>query len=166
MVNLNEKISSDFKKAFVNKDETSLSVLKMLKAAIEKKQKEKFYQLAKTKSDTTQKELQEKSCLNDEEILAVIASEIKKRSEALQLFNKGKRDDLAQKELKEIEILKKYLPPQLTDDQLKETIKNVIQELKISGPKDFGKVMKIVMEKVKGKAEGAKVAKLVKEFLG
>lgn len=164
--NLHIKILSDSKAAFINKDETALSTLRMLKAAIEKRQKEKFYQLSKSEQTLDKNKLEEKSRLTDEEILAVVSSELKKRNEAAGLFKQGNREDLANKEFKEAEILKKYLPEQLSDEKLTEIIKQTIKESGVLSAADFGKVMKAVMEKIKGKADGAKVSQLVKKLLG
>lgn len=165
MNNLNKRIAADFKAAFINKDETALRALRMLKAAIEKRQKEKLYQLSKSDKNLSKIELEEKSRLNNDEILTVVSSERKKRAEAAQLFKQGNREDLAKNELAEAEVLKKYLPEQLSNENLTEIIKQAIKESSAVGASDFGKVMKIVMARVKGKANGTTVSQLVKKFL-
>lgn len=103
--------------------------------------------------------------LTEEGILEVISREIKRRKESIEAFEKGNRLDLADKEKKELEILSAYLPEQLSEEKIREIIKTKIVELGASGPQDFGKVMGLVSKETKGKADGAKVAVLVKEEL-
>jgi len=159
------KIEENFKKALKEKKEIELSTLKMLKAAIFNKEKEKRYKLSQTKPELKEKELEKESVLIDEEILSVIASEIKKRKEALFLFEKGKREDLVKKEKTEIEILEKYLPEQLPEDEIRKLAKEAIEETGAREIKDMGKIMAELMPKIKGKAEGSLVSKIVKELL-
>jgi len=95
----------------------------------------------------------------------VIASEAKKRKDSIIEFKKGNRNDLVEKEEKELEILKKYLPEQMNEEQVKEEAKKVISEIGAVGPKDTGKVMSALMPKVKGKTDGSVVSKVVGELL-
>jgi len=162
---LKEKIEENFKKALKSKSLIEVSTLRMLNAAIFNREKEKRYKLAKEKTKIEEKELEKESQLNDEEITEVIFSEIKKRKEAMLLFEKGKREDLAKKEKAEIEVLKKYLPQQLSEAEVKEIIKEAILKLGAKNIKDMGKVMAGAMPKLKGKAEGALISKIVKELL-
>jgi len=162
---LKQKIEESFKKALKGEREIEVSALRMLKAAIFNKEKEKRYKLSKEKPDFFQEELEKESQLTDEEIIGVVSSEIKKRKEAILLFEKGKREDLAKKEKKEIEILKKYLPTQLSEEEIKKLAKEVIEELGATSLKDMGKVMGQLMPKIKGRVEGSLVSKIVKELL-
>ena len=162
---LKEKIFSQLNQSLKKGEELTTSVLRMLSAVIVNKEKEKRYKLTKAEPGLTEKELVKKSELGDEEIIEIISSEIKKRKEASSEFEKGKRMDLAEKEKKEIEILKKYLPEQLSEEEIKRLVKEAIAKTGAIELKDMGKVMQELMPKVKGKTEGGKVSKIVKELL-
>jgi len=162
---LKQKIEEDFKKSLKEKEETEISILRLLKTAILNKEKEKRYKLSKEKPELEEAELAKESQLTDEELIEVISSEVKKRKEASLEFEKGKRIDLAEREKKEMEILKKYLPEQLSEEKLKGLVKEAIAKTGATGPKDMGKVMAELMPKVKGKAEGGLVSEIVKELL-
>ena len=144
------KIEKDFKEALSKGQAERLSSLRMLKTALHNKEIE----LRPKKEELT-----------DELAVEVVRREIKKRKEAIEMYEKGKRPDLAEKEKKELEMLSEYLPEQLSDDKIKEVVLRVIEELVASSPGDFGKVMGKVMAEVKGKAEGKKVSGIVKEAL-
>ena len=148
-MSLQEKIESDFKEAFKAGDVLRRSVLVMLKAAILNKSKEKGGS----------------ATLQDEDVLAMISLEIKRRREVIPQYRAGGRDDVAEKEEKEIAILSYYLPPQLSDDEIAKIADEAIIQAQAEGEKDFGKVMAIVSPKTKGKAEGGRVAKIVKDRL-
>ena len=163
--NLKEKIEKDFKKALKEKNEIEISTLRLLKNEIFNREKEKRYKIAKEDPQLKEKELEKESQLTEEEIKKVILSEIKKRKEAISEFEKGKRGDLVEKEKKELKILKRYLPDLLSNEEIEKIVKEVIEKIKPQGMKDLGKVMKEVMIKVKGKAEGGEVLKIVKKFL-
>jgi uncharacterized protein YqeY len=160
-MNLKEKIEEDLKRALKERKEREVSVLKLLKDAIFLKEKEKRYKIFSQKGEIGEKELEKESQLSDEEIIEVLFSEIKKRKEAIFEFEKGKREDLVKKEKEELEILKKYLPQQLSPEDIKNLAKEIIEKV---GP-NFGAVMKEIMSKVKGRAEGATVSKIVKELI-
>ena len=162
---LKEKIFSQLNQSLKKGEELTTSVLRMLSAVIVNKEKEKRYKLTKAEPGLMEKELVKKSELGDEEIIEIIFSEIKKREEASSEFEKGKRMDLAEKEKKEIEILKKYLPEQLSEEEIEGLIKEAIAKTGAIELKDMGKVMQELMPKVKGKTEGGKVSKIVKELL-
>jgi len=162
---LKEKIREDFKKFLKEKKEIEVSTLRMLNAAIFNREKEKRYKLSKEKPELKEKDLEKESQLTDEEIVQVVFSEIKKRKEAIEGFEKGKREDLAKKEKKEMEVLKKYLPKQLSEEEIKRMAKETIKEVGAESLKDLGKVMGKLMLKVKGQAEGGLVSKIVKELL-
>jgi len=163
--NLKEKIEKDFKKALKEKNEIEISTLRLLKNEIFNREKEKRYKIAKEDPQLKEKELEKESQLTEEEIKKVILSEIKKRKEAISEFEKGKREDLVEKEKKELKILKRYLPDLLSNEEIEKIVKEVIEKIKPQGMKDLGKVMKEVMIKVKGKAEGGEILKIVKKFL-
>jgi len=167
---LKTKIEENFKKALKEKREIEVSTLRMLKSAIFNKEKEKRYKLSKAGTreagaELSEEELEKGSQLTDEEVIEVISSEIKKRKEALLLFEKGKREDLVKKEKTEIKILERYLPEQLSEEEIKKLAKEVIERVGAKEPKDMGKVMAELMPKVKGRAEGGLVSKIVKELL-
>lgn len=147
-MSLQSKISEDVKNALRNQEKLKLSVLRMLLASI----KNRIIEL-KNKE------------LADEQIVAVIGSEIKKRRDAVYEFEKVGRQDAADAEKDEISILMDYMPAQLTEDQIISLIDNTISELSIESIKDLGKLMKSLMPKTRGKADGALVSKLVREKL-
>lgn len=164
-MNLKEKIQKDLKEAMLQKKETEISVLRLLLNAIFNKEREKRYKLVKEAPGKEEKDLEKESQLTDEEVQQVIFSEIKKRRESILEFEKGKREDLVKKEKEEMEILKKYLPEMLSEKEIKEMAKEAIKKIGAKSQKDMGKVMGILMPKLKGKAEGSLVAKIVKEML-
>jgi len=176
-MSLKAKIEEDFKKALKEKREIEVSTLRMLNAAIINKEKEKRYKLSKKKPEFKEKDLEKESLLTDEKVIEVVSSEIKKRKEALILFEKGERKDLAEREKREIEVLEKYLPEQLSEEEIKKLAKEVIEKIDAKEPKDYnppatlqgkniyGKVMAELMPKVKARAEGGVVSRIVKELL-
>ncbi len=146
-MSLSKKILEDLKEAMRAKDQLKLSCLRMLKTSIKNKQVEKGRELT------------------DEEIQSVIASLVRKGKEAATEFEKGGRKDLAEKEKKELEIYYRYLPEQLSDEEIETTLREIISELSASGPRDMGKVMKAAMAKMAGRAEGKKVSEMAKKIL-
>ena len=104
--------------------------------------------------------------LTDEETIAVISSLVKQRQDSIEQFTKGNRLDLVEKESKELEVLRTYLPPQLSEAEVRDIIKKAVAETGATGQKDMGKLMKVVMPQVKGKADGKMVNDIVKELLG
>jgi uncharacterized protein YqeY len=144
---LAEQLAEDFKKALKSKDETRISCLRMLKASLKNEQVKKGKDLS------------------DEEIQAVVSSLIRKGQEAAEEFKKGNREDLAQKEEKEITIFYGYLPEQLGSPEIEAALKEIIEELSATGPKDLGKVMKVAMARMAGKAQGKEVNELARKLL-
>ncbi len=155
---LKDTIKSDLNEALKKGDEIKRSTLRMLSAAILGKEKEKKYKIYK-------EELDEKEELTDEEIIDVISSEAKKRKESITEFEKGERKDLADKEKAELEILEKYLPEQVSEQEIKRLAKETVEELGAGDIKDMGKVMAELMPKLKARADGGLVSKVVKELL-
>ncbi len=147
MLKLLEKINSDLKDAMKAKDVETLSVLRMLIAA------------ARNKEITLRKDGQAE--LSDEQVIEVVASEIKKRKDSVEAYTAGSRRELADKEASEIKILEKYLPEQMPDSELEK----VVQEVMAAGATDFGRIMGQTMARVKGKADGGKVGEIVKKLL-
>lgn len=145
---LRERIPEDLKTALRNRQEVDLRVLRMLQSALKNKE-----------IDIGKKEL------TDEDVIGVIATEIKKRREAAKEFEKVGRPDAAADEKEEAEVLLKYMPEQMGEEEIRKLVSEVIKQTGAEGMKDMGKVMKELMPKVKGKADGAVVNKLVKEEL-
>jgi len=104
--------------------------------------------------------------LTDEQIMAVLRREVKKRREAIELYQRGKRPELAEKERNQIKIIEQHLPAQMGKEQLAKITQRVIAQTGASGPGDFGKVMGQVMVQVKGQIDGSQVAVVVKKALG
>ncbi|MFZ3089316.1 MAG: GatB/YqeY domain-containing protein [Nitrospirota bacterium] len=150
-MSLQEQLVNDMKEAMKARDEVKVSTIRMLRAAIKNKEIEK--------GGTSYK-------LSDKEIIDVIITAIKQRKDSIEQFTKGNRNDLAEKEKKEAEILQGYLPPQMSEDEIKAEVKKAIAETGAVSQKDMGKVMKALMPKVAGKADGAVVNRLVKELIG
>jgi hypothetical protein len=153
---LKQKIQSDATEALKSKNQITLDTLRMLLAAISVKEKDKKYK-EKIEGDVQ---------LFDEEIIEVLTSEIKKRRDAILLYEQGKRPELAQREKNEIDILQKYLPEQLSEDEIKKLVAESIEKTGATEMRDMGKVMADLNPKIKGKAEGGVVSKIVKELLG
>jgi uncharacterized protein YqeY len=165
MAFLKEKIQEDLKEALKEKKEAEVLTLRMLNAAIVNKEKEKRYKTSKEKAELKEEELEKESQLNDEEVFEAIYSEAKKRKEAIFEFGKGGREDLVKKEKKELEILEKYLPEQLSEEEIKKLVSEVIAKVGAKEMKDMGKVMVELLPKTKGKAEGGLVSRIIKEQL-
>jgi uncharacterized protein YqeY len=160
-MSLKEKIDEDLKRAMKERREREILALRLLKTSIFNREKEKRYQISKKEERVEEEKLERESQLSDEEIIEVISSEIKKRKEAILEFKKGKREDLVKKESEEIEILKRYLPEQLSEEEIKKLVKETIERV---GP-NLKTVMKEIMPKLKGRVEGELVLKIVKELI-
>ncbi len=145
---LKEQIPRDLKNALRNKNTLELSVLRMLQSALKNKE-----------IDNKKEEL------TDEGVISVVGAEIKKRRDAVREFEKVNRPDAADQEKAEIEILMKYMPQQMSDEEIRAAVKNAIDQTQAQSMKDIGKVMKALMPVVKGKADGQVVNKVVKEEL-
>lgn len=144
---LKERLVEDMKDAMKKGEQIKLSTIRMVRAGIK----------------NTEIELGKE--LGDEDVITVIGSAIKQRKDSYtQFFNAG-RMDLADKEKKEIEILLTYMPEQLTEDSVKKRVREVISEVSASSAKDVGRVMKVLIPELKGKADGSLVSKIVKEML-
>lgn len=164
-MSLKEKIEQNLNSALKEKREIETSVLRMLLAVILNKEKEKRYKLTKEKPELKEEELEKESKLTNEEIIEIISSEIKKRKDAVLEFEKGNRMDLAERERAEIEVLNKYLPEQISEEEIKKLAEEAVKKTGAKEIKDIGKVMTELMPKVKGRADGGTVSKIVKELL-
>jgi uncharacterized protein len=142
-----EKIQEDLKRALKEKKEMQVSTLRLLVSEIHNQGIEK------------------QNKLTNEDIIAVIRKEVKQREEAIDSYQKGGRQDLADKEKQEQEVLSNYLPQEMPLEELEKIVKESIDGLGSSGPSDFGRVMGVVMSKVKGRIDGAKVAEAVKKLI-
>ena len=149
---LKENLKEDLRKAIKEKDQLSCLVLRTALSEVSNKEKEKKYKEGKEE-------------LTEEEVLGVLISEAKKRREAVLGFEKGDRNDLAEKEKAELKVLEKYLPEQISEEEITKIVKDIIEELNLEGMKDMGKVMAAIMPKIKGRADGSLVNKIVKELL-
>jgi len=162
---LKQQIQNSIKEAMKAGDQVLVGTLRMVMAVIATKEKEKRYKISKDKPELKEEELVKESELADEQIVEVISSEIKKRKDAIVLYQQGNRPELAEKEQKEIEILIKYLPEQLSGEELKKLVEESITTTGAKEMRDMGKVMADLNPKIKGKADGGEVSKLVRELL-
>jgi len=145
---LEDKLNQDLKKALKEKNAIKASVLRMLKADI----------------TNTEIKLNKKS-LKDEDILKIIQQHLNRHKDSIEQFKKGNRNDLVEKEEKELQELKAYMPKQLSDSELEALVKSAIAELGATTKKDTGKVIKAVMEKSKGAADGKRISQLLGQLL-
>ena len=146
-MSIKEQLANDMKEAMKAKEKERLAVIRMVRGAIR------------------QQEIDGKTGLDDEAVIAVISKEVKMRKDSIVDFQKGGRDDLVAQNEAEIAFLMPYLPKQLTEDEVRELVKEAVEKTGASSPKDMGKVMGALMPKVKGQADGKMVNQLVKEAL-
>ena len=147
---LNEKINTDIKKAMKAHEEQKLSVLRMLSTEL------KNVAIKKGTKDEP---------LSDDEIVEVLMRQVKQRRESAIQYKEGGREDLATVEEQEMEILKEYLPESISEEDLEVIVKDAITQTGAETIQEMGKVMGIVMTKVKGKATGDQVSAMVKKLL-
>ncbi|MFB6430475.1 MULTISPECIES: GatB/YqeY domain-containing protein [Bacillus] len=141
------RLNDDMKQAMKNKQKEKLTVIRMVKAALQNEG------------------IKLQHTLTEEEEVTVLAREVKQYKDSLLEFKKAGREDLVNKLQSEIQILSAYLPEQLTEEELVDVIKHVISEVGATSKADMGKVMTAVMPKVKGKTDGSLVNKLVIQLL-
>lgn len=144
-----EKINNDLKNAMRGRLTFDLSVLRMLIGAVKNKKIE----------------LKQEEELTDEQIQAIVKSEIKKRKDSADIYQKGERKDLADKEILEIKLLEKYLPEQMSDEDLELEVRKTIASFEGASMKDFGKIMGKAMSVLRDKADGERVSKAIKKIL-
>lgn len=145
---MRNQIIEDLKIAMKNQDKKKLSVIRMVKGAIQ------------------MEELNAKRELEDQEVIGIIAKQIKTRRESITEFEKGNRNDLIESTLEEIKILEEYMPEQLSQEEVNAIIEEAFKTVNPTNPRDTGKIMGIITPKLKGKADMSEVSKIVKEKLG
>lgn len=145
---LSDRISEDMKAAMKNGDKLKLETLRTVRA--------QFIELGK-KADAKE--------MSPDDELSVVLSAMKKRKEAIDLYQKAGRKELADRENQELEILKSYLPEQISREEVEGTVRRIIRETGALSPKEFGKVMGLAMKELKGKTDGSVVQELVKQNL-
>ena len=141
------KLLEDLINAMKNKDKDTLTVLRSIKGAMQLEEINLHHEV------------------NDEEFIGIISKQIKTRKESLIEFEKANRTDLIDQTKKEIEVLNKYLPEQLSEEEVLKVIDNAFNEVKPSSQSDMGKIMGLVSPKLKGRADMSQVSKIIKEKL-
>lgn len=145
---LKERLKTELVEAMKAKDALKVSTIRLINSTIKNR------------------EIDGRKELDDEAVLGVLSTAAKQRRESIEQYEKGGRQELADKEKAELVIIQTYMPSQLGRDELVAIIKEAVSETGAAGAKDMGKVMKALMPKVKGKADGKLVGELVKEVLG
>ena len=148
-MSLEQKIMTELKTAMLAKDEAALRSLRAIKAAI---------LLAKTSEGRSGE-------LNEDDEIKLLQKLVKQRKDALEIFEKQNREDLAVKEREEIAVIEKFLPRQLSADEIKTAVAKIIADTGASSPADMGKVMGAATKQLAGKADGKTISSLVKELL-
>lgn len=146
-MSLVEKINEDMKLAMKSQDKEKLNVIRMVKSAV---------QLAK---------IELKHDLSDEEVVDVVAKQIKMRKDSIEEFTKASREDLVEQYRREVEILNEYMPEQLSLDEVNQIIDEVFEHVQPTSPKQMGMIMKEVNPKVRGKFDMGEVSKIIKDKL-
>lgn len=148
-MSIKDQLTDDMKQAMKDREagKLRLAVIRMVRASIKNV------------------EINEKKELNDEEVLAILMKEVKMRQDSLEEFEKANRTDLAEQAKEEIDILKKYLPEPLSDEELRSIVVEAIAETGAEGSRAIGKVMPVVMARSKGRADGKRINQMVRELL-
>lgn len=146
-MSIKDKLMADLKDAMKSHNKLRKDVITLIRSAIK------------------QKEVDERIELTDEDILTIISKQLKEKKSSIEDFKKGNREDLVKQTEDEMKILLEYLPKQLSQEDLKEIVKDAIEKENISSMKDIGKLMKAIMPQVKGKADGNAVNKIARELL-
>jgi len=146
-MNLKERLSADLKQAMRDRDAPRRDAIRMVRAAIKNA------------------EIEWQREASDQEVVTILAREVKRRTEALELFRKGGRDDLVAEEETGLCVLKQYLPEQLSQAEIEAVIQQVVADLQASGPSQLGLVMRQAMAQLKGKADGHLVNRIAREIL-
>ncbi len=136
-------------------------LIKALKAG----EKEKVTVLRGLKSDLKYRKIEKRSELTEDDVIAVLNSNVKKIKDSIEQFQKGKREDLVRHEQVGLAIMQQYLPEQLGADELRELVRQAIEESGAQSPQQLGLVMKVLMPKIRGRADGKEVNRLVNELL-
>ncbi|OGV96740.1 MAG: aspartyl-tRNA amidotransferase [Nitrospinae bacterium RIFCSPLOWO2_02_FULL_39_110] len=146
-MSIKERLMEDMKDAMKKGDQIKLSAIRMVRAGIKNKEIELIREL------------------KDEDVIDVIKTAIKQRKDSFAQFLSGKRMDLAEREKKEIEIFSVYLPEQMGEEDIRKRVREVILETGASTSRDMGRVMKLIMPELKGRADGQLINKVVQEML-
>lgn len=144
---LKDILTEDLKESMKSKNKVKKNVVTMVRAAIK------------------QREVDERIELGDADIIDIMAKQVKQKRDSIEEFQKGNRQDLVDLTNEEIKILLNYLPPQLSEDELEKIVKDAINETQAQTKKDLGKLMAVIMPKVKGKADGKQVNQIVAKYL-
>jgi uncharacterized protein YqeY len=144
---LQDKLSADLKQAMRDRDQNRLVALRMLRAAI------------------VNKEVEVGHPLDDAEVMVIAAREARERRESIEAFRAGKREDLVRQEEAQLQILQDYMPQQMSREEVEQAAREAIAETGAAGPGDLGAVMRVLMPRLKGKADGALVNQVVRELL-
>ncbi len=147
---LKQQVQEDLKQSMLARDEQKTSVIRMFKSAIG------YYEINKGGAGYE---------ATDEDVMTVLNQQVKQRRDSIEQFTAAGRTELAEKEKKELEILQKYLPEQMTEDEVRKLVEEAVTQTGASTMQDMGKVMGALMPKVKGKADGTLVSTMVKEAL-
>lgn len=147
-MSLTERINQDVKQAMKARDKETLKVIRMIKSALQMEQ------------------LKHSESLNEEEEITIIVRELKQRKDSLAEFEKAERHDLVEEVTAEIEVVERYLPKQLSEEEIEVEVQKVMDELGATSSADFGKVMGKAMANLKGQADGNLVKQVTKKLLG
>src|SRR3989344_842340 len=147
---LKQKLQEELKTSMLAKDKLKISVLRLLLSATN------YYEIQKGGAGYQ---------ATDEDVFSVIQKEAKQRKDSIEQFSAAGRQDLADKEKEELELLQKYLPKQMDEEEIRILVKEAISQSDATSPSDMGKVMGVLMPKIKGKSDGTLVSKIVKEEL-
>ena len=144
-MSITEQIENDLKEAIKSQDKLKINTLRLMKTVLKIERNEE--------------------ALSQEEEITRLQKAAKQRKDSAQTFQDANRNDLAENELAELEIIENYLPKMMTDEEVSEVVQSVIKEVNAESMRDIGNVMKVIMPKLKGKAEGQTIQRLVKEHL-
>lgn len=144
---LTDRIQQEMVLATKNREKERLSALRMIRSALQNRQIEK------------------RGELTDEEVVQVLSSLAKKAKESIEQFQKGNRQDLVEKEERELQVILSFMPQQMGQEELREELRKIISELGARGPRELGSVMKTAMDRLKGRADGRLVNQIARELL-
>jgi len=153
-MSINERLAAELKDAMKQRDNTRVTCIRMLRSKIQEREV------------ALRTERGKEAKVSDEEAIEVIAAYAKQRRDSIEAYEKGGRDDLVASEKAELEIVSAYLPRQLSEEELTGLVQEAVEESGASSVKDMGAVMKLVMPKVKGRADGKLVNQVVRKLLG
>lgn len=147
MKSMQERLAEEMKEAMKSRDDLRLSTIRMVRSSVKNK------------------EIEKRRELDEQEMAEVISSLVKQRRESIRMFAEAGRTDLVAKEERELEVLSAFLPPQLSAEEIGVLVAEAVRETGASGPSDMGRVMKVLLPRVSGKADGRVVSDLVKRAL-